>query len=251
MKSFNFKEKFSKGKNVYTMAAVSLCLAAVAIGVVYSQTVDRLESVLPDVSTTKQVHQNQTGVSDPRDEEPTTVTGKNEITTKKPTTEKATTAEATSEEDDTAEPEYTEEGSTAVSVVAAQTFIRPHDGEIIRAYSPDVPLYSETMNDWRTHPGIDIAVNEGDEAVSIGKGTVSKVLVDSSYGYTVEVDYGSFTARYCGLKQGDSVGIGQSLEKGDSIGVIDTVPCEANAGPHLHFEIIKDGTDIDPLKTLG
>ena len=217
MKSSNFKEKFSKGKTVYTMAAVSICLAAVAIGIVYSQTVDRLESVLPDISTTKQVHQNQTGVSDPREVQPTTVRGKKEITTKKVTTTKTTTTESSSSTETTQIPKETEEASTAVSVVAGQTFIRPHDGEIIRPYSPDVPLYSETMNDWRTHSGVDIAVKEGDEAVSVGKGTVSKVIVDSYYGYTVEVNYGSFTARYCGLKQGDCVGIGQNLEKGDRI----------------------------------
>lgn len=251
MKSFNFKEKFSKGKTVYTMAAVSLCLAAVAIGIVYSQTVDRLESVLPDISTTKQVHQNQTGVSDPREVQPTTVTGKKEVPSKKVTTTKRAVTEKHSAPATVHASEQTEEASTAVSVVASQTFIRPHDGEIICPYSPDVPLYSETMNDWRTHSGIDIAVKEGAEAVSVGKGTVSKVIVDSSYGYTVEVNYGSFTARYCGLKQGECAVIGQSLEKGDSVGVIDSVPCEANAGPHLHFEIVKDGMEVDPIKALG
>lgn len=233
------------------MAAVSLCLAAIAIGIVYSQTVDRLEKVLPDISTTKQVHQNQTGVSDPRDAEPTTVKRQKEETVKKTTT---TTAKAVTEDialTDSTQAEPVNTPSTAVTVVTEQTFILPHDGEIIRPYSPEVPLYSETMNDWRTHSGIDIAVKEGDEAVSVGKGKVSKVLVDSSYGYTVEVDYGSFTARYCGLKQGEAAGIGQSLEKGDSVGVIDAVPCEANSGPHLHFEIIKEGIEVDPIKALG
>lgn len=247
MKSLNFKEKFSKGKKVYAMAAVSLCLAAVATGIVWSQTVDRLEEALPDISTTKQVHRNQTDVSDPRDNEPTTVKSKKEVTTREHTTTETTTeVQPTTEE-----AEQSTEMPAAASVSTQQTFIRPHDGEIICPYSPDVPVHSETMNDWRTHNGIDIAVKEGDDAVSIGKGKVSKVLVDSAYGYTVEVDYGSFTARYCGLKQGESVGIGQSLEKGDSVGAVDTVPCEASTGPHLHFEIIKDGVEVDPIKALG
>ena len=251
MKSFNFKEKFSKAKAVYTMAGVSLCLTAVAIGIVYSRTVDRLENILPDISTTQQVHQNQTGVSDPRDKLPTTISGKKEAASKKVTSATEASTESYAEPESTTASYQTQEASTAVSVIAQQTFILPHNGEIIRAYSPDIPLYSETMNDWRTHSGVDIAAKEGDEAVSVGKGKVSKVLVDSSYGYTVEVDYGTFTARYCGLKQGESAGIGQSLEKGDSVGVIDAVPCEANAGPHLHFEIIKDGAEVDPVKALG
>ncbi len=250
MKNLNFKKKFSKSRNIYVMAAISFCLAAAAIGIVYSQTVKRTQEILPEISTTQQVHNNQTGVSDPRDIEPTTVKSKKEITTKESTTAEPETKELTRTEASTENTE-TATTSAAVSVIAAQTFIRPHDGEIIRSYSPDVPVYCETMNDWRTHSGIDIAVKEGDEAVSIGKGKVSKVLVDSSYGYTVEIDYGSFTARYCGLKQGECVGIGQSLEKGDSVGVIDTVPCEAKSGPHLHFEVVKDGVEVDPIKVFG
>lgn len=251
MKSFNFKEKFSKSKTVYTMAAVSFCLAVLAIGIVYSQTMDTVEKIIPEVSTTKQVNQNQTNVTDPRNIQPTT----EKRTTEKPT-ESTTTTSATSATESTAYTENTDAietvpvSSTAVSVVASQSFIRPHDGEIIRAYSPDVPVYCETMNDWRTHGGIDIAVNKGDEVLSVGKGKVSKVLADTSYGYTVEVDYGTFTARYCGMKQGECVGIGQSLEKGDSIGVVETVPCEAKSAPHLHFEVLVNGDYADPLKTL-
>ena len=248
MKSFNFKEKLTKTKTVYTLAAVSLCLAAVAIGIVYTQTLDRIEQTIPELSTTMQVHQNQTDVSDPRKLQPTTVKSQKEVTTSKATTTAPSSEAVTEAEIQTKD---TEEISTAISVIAQQTFIRPHDGEIIRPYSPDVPVYCETMNDWRTHSGIDIKVTEGDEAVSVGKGTVSKVIVDSSYGYTVEIDYGSFTARYCGLKQGESLGIGDNIEKGDSVGVIDTVPCESKSGPHLHFEIIKDGVESDPLKALG
>lgn len=264
MKSFNLKEKLSKGKSIYIMAATSFCLTAAAIGIIYSQTVKRTKELLPEISTTRQVNNYQSDVSDPReitvetDEEEEEVwediitedieqkqASDNEkevvVTTEK---SEATTRAST-------ESEETATTSASVSVIASQTFIRPHDGEIIRAYSPDIPVYCETMNDWRTHSGIDIAVKEGDEAVSVGKGKVSKVIVDASYGYTVEVDYGSFTARYCGLRQGESVGIGQSLEKGDSVGVIDSVPCEAKSGPHLHFEIIKDGMDTDPIKAIG
>lgn len=250
MKKFSFKEKFSKAKTVYIMAAVSIGLTAVAIGIVYSQTMNTLEKSLTSISTTKQVHQNQTGEADPRQEQTVTVTApttqkKTEPTTKKATTQKQEQTEKTTETTAAATT------SAAVSVAAAQSFIKPHDGEIIRAYSPEVPLYCETMNDWRTHSGVDIAVKEGDEVLSVGRGTVSKVLVDPSYGYTVEVNYGTFTARYCGMKQGESVGIGQVLEKGDSVGVVDTVPCEAKSAPHLHFEVVSEGDCVDPMKAIG
>ncbi len=218
------------------MAAASLCLAVIAIGIIYSQTMNTLRKTLPEMSTTKQVHQNQTNITDPRITSKTTTT---EATTRKSvTTEPATIINN--------EEELPTTTTAAVSVLASQTYIRPHDGEIIRIYSPNVPMYCETMNDWRTHEGIDIAVKEGDEVVSVGKGKVSKVTADSTYGYAVEVDYGAFTARYCGMKQGECVGIGQSLEKGDSIGVVGTIPCEANSALHLHFEVLVEGMHKSP-----
>jgi len=236
MKKFDFSKKFSQRKTVYTMAAVSFCLAVLAIGIIYSQTMNTLERTLPELSTTKQVHQNQTSVADPR---ATTATTTQKITGAVTTTEPTQT---------TTEKETTVTTTTAVSVLASQTYIRPHDGEIIRIYSPNVPIYCETMNDWRTHNGIDIAVKEGDEVLSVGKGKVSRVVVDTAYGYTVEVDYGAFTAKYCGMKQGECVGIGQSLEKGDSIGVVEAVPCEAKSAPHLHFEVLVDGMNKNPAE---
>ena len=247
MKNFNLRQFISKPKTVYIMAAVSFCLAAVAIGIVYSQTMSTLEKNLPQVSTTQQVNVAQSGEEDPR-----------KVT--RVTTTKA--VETSSDEELTLPPATTVMSSTEVAATAVaaseqtttakvkESYILPHDGEIIRKYSPDVPLYCETMNDWRTHNGIDIAVGEGEEVLSVGKGKVSKVLANATYGYTVEVDYGSFTARYCGMKQGDCVGIGQMLEKGDSIGTVDIVPCEAESTKHLHFEVMVEGMYEEPLKVL-
>ena len=247
MKKYNLKQAFSKPKTVYTMAGISFCLAAVAIGIVYSQTMDTLEKALPPVNTTQQVNVAQSGEDDPRRVTRVTTSKAEETTLAEEITLPPATTAAVTEDvvATTASPEVTEAKATEAS-----SFILPHDGEIIRNYSPDIPLYCETMNDWRTHNGIDIAVGEGEEVLSVGKGTVSKVLANAVYGYTIEVDYGTFTARYCGMKQGECVGIGQMLEKGDSVGMVDVVPCEANSPKHLHFEVMVEGMYEDPMKIL-
>ena len=243
MKSFNFKEKITGGKNVYILAAVSFFLTAIVIGIVYSQTVSTIEKSLSPLSTTQQVNINQQGESDPRKNyRITTVASSSEA-------KETTTEEVTEKETEESTTEKLIE-TTEVSVAAVQSFIMPHDGEIIRKYSPDIPVYCETMNDWRTHNGIDIALGEGEEVLSVGNGKVQKVIADSSYGYTIEVDYGSFVARYCGMKQGECVGINDVLQKGDSIGIVDSVPCERESKHHLHFEIVKDGQYEDPSKIL-
>ena len=243
MKKFNFFEKPAGARTVYIMAGVSFCLAAIAVGIVYSKTVNRVEENLTMTKTTYQVGLNQQGETDPR---PT------EATSAKVT--ESTTAATTSEKYITTKPvaRVTESAVNATTTVKTeeQSFMLPCDGKIIREYSPEIPVYCETMEDWRTHSGVDFAVKEDEEVLSVGKGKVSKVLVDSVYGYTVEVDYGDFIARYCGLEQGTCVGIDQLLNKGDSIGKVATVPCESKSGKHLHFEIIRNGDYADPIKTL-
>lgn len=239
MKKFKFFEKPAAAKTVYIMAAVSFCLAAIAIGIVYSQTMHTLEESLTVPQTTKQVHRNQSGESDPR----TTTVAAQKTTTastsakkEENSTQVATTTDAVT--------------ATASQTAGTKTYILPCEGEIIRPYSPEIPIYCETMGDWRTHSGVDFAVKESEEVLSVGDGKVSKVIVDSAYGYTVEVDYGDFTARYCGLKQGECVGINQILNKGDFVGKVADVPVENKQGVHLHFEIVRDGDYADPIKTL-
>ncbi len=241
MKKFSFFEKPAGAKTVYLMAGVSFCLAAIAVGIVYSQNAHRLSENPTSSVTTHQAGRNQQGESDPRYTEPTQIS----------TTQSASVTQTQGQTQEIAS-EAPVRATTAQTETTAekQSFMLPCDGKIIREYSPDIPVYCETMEDWRTHNGVDFALSEDDEVLSVGKGKVSRVLIDSVYGYTVEVDYGTFTARYCGMKQGECVGIDQLLNKGDSIGKVDEVPCEKKSEKHLHFEIIKDGDYADPIKVL-
>lgn len=244
MKKIRFFEKPAGARTVYTLAGVSFCLAVIAVAIMYSKTADRVQDMTTRISTTYQVNINKQDEIDPR------YSGN---------IPKSTTAESTTEEfvlstasatEETEEIQESAVVATTSADVEKQSYMLPCDGEVIRKYSPDVPLYCETMEDWRTHSGADFAVPEDGEVLSVGNGKVSKVLVDSSLGYIVEVDYGEFTARYCGLEQGTTVGINQLLNKGDSIGKISEVPCEKKSARHLHFEVIRNGDYTDPMKVL-
>lgn len=249
MKKIRFFEKKAGAKTVYIMAGVSFCLAAIAVAIVYSDTVNKIEKELTVTNTTRQVNLNRENEPDPR-YSTTLALSSTEATT----SEQTTTEPTESQGDKTTVAKQSETQASAVAgtteQVENQSFILPSDGKIIREYSAEIPIYCETMEDWRTHSGVDFAVKEDEEVLSVGKGKVSKVLVDSVYGYTIEVDYGQFTARYCGMKQGECVGINQLLNKGDSIGKVEAVPCESKSERHLHFEIVKNGDYVDPLKAL-
>lgn len=142
--------------------------------------------------------------------------------------------------------ETAEESAAAVS----SNFILPVETDVLKRFSASVPVFSKTMEDFRIHTGVDFKLVGGEAIKAVGNGTVSRVLSDPMLGYVIEVDCGKFTARYCGIKQGTSVGIGDSVKSGDIIGEAGEIPSESADGSHLHFEIVKDGKTIDPMLVL-
>lgn len=132
-------------------------------------------------------------------------------------------------------------------------FTLPLGTDILRDYAPDRPMYSATMGDWRTHNGIDFQGVDGDQIKAIAYGTVSKMYEDVLLGTVVEIDHGnSVIARYCGLNNDTlEVAVGSTVEAGTLIGFLGTVPFEKTDISHLHFEIIYNGENTDPLEIMG
>ncbi|MGN1443973.1 MAG: peptidoglycan DD-metalloendopeptidase family protein [Acutalibacteraceae bacterium] len=232
------------GKIIYVAAAVALC-AVIAVAAVTNYTERKLGQILPqttiaeETDRTSPAEANKTDVPDERAASTEETYESTQETVTQPRTEpkKETTTAAT-----TSKPtEY---------VPVNDGFVLPCDGEIIKKFSADQPVYSKTMSDWRTHEGLDFKVNEGEKICSVGNGKVIKVISDPMWGYVVEIDYGSFIGRYCALKQGTGVSIDDIVSAGDIIGEIGTVPAESSDEPHLHFEVIKDEKKIDPMLVL-
>lgn len=64
-------------------------------------------------------------------------------------------------------------------------YLWPVDGTVTRAYAMTALAYDETMADWRTHDGIDIAADYGAVVSAMASGTVTQVYHDDRYGMTV------------------------------------------------------------------
>lgn len=132
------------------------------------------------------------------------------------------------------------------------SFVLPLGNDISKDYSDGEMVYSETMDDWRIHAGIDFSGAADSEVKAISDGTVTAVQTDELYGVTVEIDHGDgVIARYCGLAQDPGVTEGSKVNTGDIIGKVGSVPCESAEESHLHFEVRVDGTLTDPLEILG
>ena len=98
------------------------------------------------------------------------------------------------------------------------------------------------------HYGIDIAAGSGDEVLAFAYGRVSFVGTEEGYGnYCIIEHPGGYSTLYAHLGQ-CLVTEGQDLEKGQLIGYAGQTG--RTDGPHLHFELKRDGMYLDPEKYL-
>ena len=125
---------------------------------------------------------------------------------------------------------------------------RPCSGKVISPCSVDELVFCETMQDWRTHNGLDIAGNIGDQVKASEAGVISQVYSDELLGTVVVIDHeNGISSLYANLQNPDFIDVGAKVEKGDIIGGIGkSGSLEANLEPHLHFEVIANGEYKNP-----
>ncbi len=133
-----------------------------------------------------------------------------------------------------------------------ETYIWPIDGRIIREYSKESLIYSKTMGMWLIHNGIDIEATLGEEVKAIADGQVISIESDSFYGNVVKIKHkNGYVSIYAGLASVELPELNKKIEQGEIIGKVgDTVYGESEEGIHIHFEITKDGTNINPEEFL-
>lgn len=145
-----------------------------------------------------------------------------------------------------ATPEQEQEQEETVSLEAAQW---PVSGEVIATYAF---AYAPVFQDYRLHPGVDIAGNEGDPVKAMWPGRVTRIAYSSVDGYSVTLEHtGELQTVYIYLGE-VQVASGQKVAAGEVLGRIGPPgPGEADRGPHLHLEVHQDRVAIDPADYLG
>lgn len=103
--------------------------------------------------------------------------------------------------------------------------------------------------EYQKHLGVDLAAGEGTPVMAAGDGVVTLAKYsDEGYGNHVEVDHGrGVMTRYSHLSA-ILVEPGLKVKQGDIIGHVGRTGLAT--GPHLHFEIWRDGEALDPLEEL-
>lgn len=127
-------------------------------------------------------------------------------------------------------------------------FIKPVEGEIIKDFSVDNLIFSNTLQEWTTHTGIDIKADKTTVVKSAEKGIVKSIKNDPRFGLSIIVEHeNGFQTVYANLLTSEFVIENEKVEKGQSLGTVgNTSSFEIADEPHLHFEIIKDSICVDP-----
>lgn len=129
-----------------------------------------------------------------------------------------------------------------------EQFIKPVEGDIINIFSMDRLVYSNTLQEWVTHRGLDIKSEKGAEVKAVKDGVIKTIKNDPRYGMSVTIEHkDGFTTVYSCLLNTSDINEGDNVEQGQVIGNIgNSGVFEVSDGMHLHFEIIKDGDYVNP-----
>jgi len=100
----------------------------------------------------------------------------------------------------------------------------------------------------RRHFGMDFAAREGAPVLAVGDGIVMFSDWDQDLGWLVEVEHGyGFTTRY-GHNSSLRVERGQRIRRGQIIALVGSTG--RSSAPHLHYEVWKDNTSVNPRNYL-
>jgi len=99
------------------------------------------------------------------------------------------------------------------------------------------------------HSGVDFAGDVGSRVVASGAGIVTWAGVRPGYGMVVEIAHGDgYLTRYAHNSQ-LLVRAGDAVQKGQAVSLLGTTG--HSTGPHVHFEVLRDGIPVDPLAYVG
>lgn len=125
--------------------------------------------------------------------------------------------------------------------------IRPINGVLLSGYGVRVhPVYNRR----RMHDGVDFRADVGTPIYATGDARVRSAGRNGTYGNLLILDHGfGYESRYAhlsGFAQG--VRAGATVKRGELVGY--SGDTGLTRGPHLHYEILKDGEHVDPLNYM-
>ena len=108
---------------------------------------------------------------------------------------------------------------------------------------------SAYYGDGRNHQGVDLAANKGTPIFAVAEGTVTFAGWDGNYGYSIVIQHNSGIKTRYAHANALCVSVGATVSQGDMIATVGNTG--RSTGNHLHFEVIVNGSRVNPGPYIG
>lgn len=129
--------------------------------------------------------------------------------------------------------------------------IRPTGKPVLSGYISS--YFGERMDPFNGeeafHKGLDFASDAGTDVLAVGQGVVTWAGPREGYGVLVEVNHGNGLVTRYAHNSRVMVSPGDTVQRGQAIAVVGSTG--RSTGPHVHFEVLRDGKQIDPMAFIG
>ena len=99
------------------------------------------------------------------------------------------------------------------------------------------------------HKGVDFAGAAGSRVMAVAAGVVTWAGERAGFGKLVELNHGDgFVTRYAHNER-TLVSVGATVKRGDTVALMGSTG--RSTGPHVHFEVLRNGRQVDPLSFIG
>ena len=133
-------------------------------------------------------------------------------------------------------------GSAKPASGSTSGFVWPTNGQVTSQFGERMhPI----LHKKRLHTGVDIGAPYGQSVVAAQGGVVIQAGWLTGYGQTVIISHGGGISTLYGHLSQVNVSYGQNVSKGQVIGHVGS--SGLSTGPHLHFEVRRNGTPVDPM----
>lgn len=153
-------------------------------------------------------------------------------------------------------PTTTDPDQNSGPVVAdAVVFTVPAKGLLAKGHVMETLVYSMTMNDYRTHAGVDIEAQIGDPVYACADGKITGIYADPLMGNCMEITHADgYRSVYRNLADEFPEGIaeGASVKSGAVIAAVgESARVEIADETHLHFELYRDNAPVNPVEVIA
>ena len=252
--------KFYKIGVAVSVLLIGVIVACIVIAQKQDDKVAKAED-FPSVSSSTNVVENEVNVAEQTDfeeiakveENKNTENDSKNVTTKNNKTENTTSDKSaqnttSKKSNDTKNQNKKSTDKTEDKKSVDPTFKYPVIGEVLTEYAKDKLVYSNTLDEWITHTGIDIKADKTSVIKASADGVVTSILNDPRYGLTVVISHDEgYETIYSNLLTAEFVVEGEEVKQGQTIGTAgNTASFESGMESHLHFEIMQDGKYLNP-----